>query len=164
MSFYCTSCGKVFDEPYEYEECVGEFWGAPAHQRFSECPYCGGGYEEAESCGWCYGSFNPDELLYFPCTGYDRICRECLSELEEKYKSAFFKREVPEEEPGFTYQDYFDWYKTSKYGSDDFFQFLCDEEPANEAFFLFVKEMHVREAAERGKASNVKINYSEVKR
>ena len=163
MKYYCTDCGRVFDEPYSFTECVGEFWGAPAYQSFSECPFCGGGYEETESCDWCGDDLNPEEMMYFPCTSFEQICRSCLGKLEEKYKEEFFKREVPEEEPGYTYQDYFNWYKDSKYGSDDFFRFLCDEEPATEAFFLFVKEMHVREAAMRGEKSNVQVHYVETR-
>lgn len=38
--FRCNYCGKFFDEPDSYKECMGEFWGAPAYEEFSCCPYC----------------------------------------------------------------------------------------------------------------------------
>lgn len=39
--FKCNCCGRTFDEPDSYTENVGEFWGAPAYEEFSCCPYCG---------------------------------------------------------------------------------------------------------------------------
>lgn len=49
------SCGCIFtdDEAGTYQECVGEFWGAPAYETFMCCPSCGGDefdeyYEEEE--------------------------------------------------------------------------------------------------------------------
>lgn len=47
----CEDCGTIFreDEMGYYEECVGEFWGAPAYERFCVCPKCGSDYiEEVE--------------------------------------------------------------------------------------------------------------------
>ena len=38
--YICEDCGKVFDEPKTYEECMGEFWGAPAYETFAICPFC----------------------------------------------------------------------------------------------------------------------------
>lgn len=39
--YVCYNCGKSFDEPRYYRECMGEFWGAPAYETFEVCPYCG---------------------------------------------------------------------------------------------------------------------------
>ena len=43
--FKCNSCGKIFDEPYNYsvEESRGEYWGIPCTETmyYSECPHCG---------------------------------------------------------------------------------------------------------------------------
>lgn len=38
----CYECGAIFNEEDagEYQECVGEFWGAPAYQTFLCCPHC----------------------------------------------------------------------------------------------------------------------------
>lgn len=38
--YKCNDCGEIFYEPAEYQENVGEFWGAPAYQTFTECPFC----------------------------------------------------------------------------------------------------------------------------
>lgn len=47
--YKCCDCGKEFDEPGSYEECMGEFWGSPAYQTFYVCPVCGSDdYEENE--------------------------------------------------------------------------------------------------------------------
>lgn len=36
----CNDCGRKFDEPATYSECVGEFWGTPAYENWAICPYC----------------------------------------------------------------------------------------------------------------------------
>lgn len=163
MSWYCTSCGRVFDDPYDYEECVGEFWGAPAYQRFSECPYCGGGYEEAESCGWCGEDMSPEEMICFPLSGNDMICRDCFKKHCEPYMDEFLSRKMNDPEcPEDTWRSAYDAIRESKvFGVNDFYDFIGWEEEANEAFFLLVKEKRIREAAERGRKSNVVVHYTE---
>ena len=166
MSYYCTDCGRVFDEPYSFTECVGEFWGAPAYQSFSECPYCGGGYEEAEPCGWCGTDHNPEEMMYFPASGYDMICRDCFAKECEPYKDEFLSRSMGDpEDPAYTWREHYEYVKSVPvFKVNSFFDFICWEESANEPFFLFVKEKKIREAAERGRAANAKIHYQEVKK
>lgn len=39
--YKCNDCGAIFDEPKEVQECMGEFWGAPAYDTFTYCPHCG---------------------------------------------------------------------------------------------------------------------------
>lgn len=46
MSYKCCDCGRVFEEPRVFDECVGEFWGAPAYERVECCPYCDGDFED----------------------------------------------------------------------------------------------------------------------
>ena len=46
MRYICLDCGAIFDTPNTYSECMGEFWGQPAYEDFSNCPDCGGGYIE----------------------------------------------------------------------------------------------------------------------
>lgn len=43
MLYKCDNCGEVCyeEELGSYQECVGEFWGAPAYETFSCCPRCG---------------------------------------------------------------------------------------------------------------------------
>lgn len=36
----CEDCGKTFEDPRYYDECVGEYWGAPAYETWAICPYC----------------------------------------------------------------------------------------------------------------------------
>lgn len=40
--FKCCNCGCIFTEndAGTYQECVGEFWGAPAYETFMCCPEC----------------------------------------------------------------------------------------------------------------------------
>lgn len=38
--YYCVDCEQWFETPKFYEECVGEFWGAPAYMSFDICPNC----------------------------------------------------------------------------------------------------------------------------
>ena len=46
--FKCCDCGERFNEPKLVREYRGEFWGSPAYETMSYCPYCGGDYEELE--------------------------------------------------------------------------------------------------------------------
>ena len=38
----CYRCGYIFDEENAgiKQECVGEFWGAPAYMNYNVCPNC----------------------------------------------------------------------------------------------------------------------------
>ena len=40
---YCQNCEGIFseDETGSSSQCVGEYWGTPAYETFSVCPYCG---------------------------------------------------------------------------------------------------------------------------
>lgn len=49
--YRCGNCGNEFDEPDIIQECMGEFWGAPAYQTFEVCPYCGEEIIEEEDDG-----------------------------------------------------------------------------------------------------------------
>lgn len=40
--YRCDDCGAVFDEPKEWQEIRGEFWGVPCYESISGCPYCAG--------------------------------------------------------------------------------------------------------------------------
>lgn len=51
--FKCTECGRVFEEPAEWEESRGEYWGVPCTETMYGCPYCGGYFEEAKECEEC---------------------------------------------------------------------------------------------------------------
>ena len=44
--YKCSCCGNTFEEPYEYTECMGEFWGSKAYDTFSVSPCCGEYYTE----------------------------------------------------------------------------------------------------------------------
>ena len=39
----CLNCEEVFDEEdlVQKQEYMGEFWGQPAYETFSYCPFCG---------------------------------------------------------------------------------------------------------------------------
>ena len=41
VMYKCFDCLETFDEPLEYSEHIGEFWGSPAYETFCACPYCG---------------------------------------------------------------------------------------------------------------------------
>lgn len=43
--YICADCGNIFaaDEIETWRENVGEFWGAPAYETVSGCPYCHSG-------------------------------------------------------------------------------------------------------------------------
>lgn len=38
--YVCLDCRKTFDDPYKWEDHVGDFWGQPAYETHYSCPYC----------------------------------------------------------------------------------------------------------------------------
>ncbi len=42
--YRCLDCGAAFNglEAKEYDEAIGDFWGAPAFNSFRLCPHCDG--------------------------------------------------------------------------------------------------------------------------
>ena len=42
IKYRCNECGTIFDldESETVQECVGEFWGAPAYNGYVGCPRC----------------------------------------------------------------------------------------------------------------------------
>ena len=75
MSWKCIDCGHIFDDG---EEAIREekhpYGDTTASEYFSECPVCGGDFEETVSCKKCGGAFLEDELIgsYY--------CEDCLKE------------------------------------------------------------------------------------
>ena len=74
MTYKCIECGHIFEdgEQKQWQENLGEFWGAPAHAIMTGCPHCGGDYEETRPCIICGGENFRDDLN-------SGICVECLS-------------------------------------------------------------------------------------
>ena len=71
----CNKCGELFklEDGEDRYELVGEFWGAPAYDRYKVCPVCGSDeFDEAVRCSIC------DELY----DGEDDYCEDCKSFLE----------------------------------------------------------------------------------
>lgn len=48
MKFICNECGNIFDEDEvcKMQDYRGEYWGTPAYEEISVCPYCHGDFEE----------------------------------------------------------------------------------------------------------------------
>ena len=42
--FVCGDCGCIFEEPDEWQEDRGEYFGKPCSETMSGCPRCGGNY------------------------------------------------------------------------------------------------------------------------
>lgn len=40
MMFRCYDCGREFETPDTFQEYRGEFWGMPAYETVSCCPFC----------------------------------------------------------------------------------------------------------------------------
>ena len=79
--YRCLDCGKAFENPREYSECIGSFWGDPAYQTFEECPYCCGDIEELVQCEICGGYVSEEDLTNGVC--------ECCAREEIDFSSAF---------------------------------------------------------------------------
>ena len=50
--YKCVECGKVYEEPYEYEECMESYYGVSGmfpdsnYHTFYECPFCGSPHDD----------------------------------------------------------------------------------------------------------------------
>ena len=67
--YKCYDCGEVFESPDSHEEGRGEFWGVSCSETVSDCPNCGGDYEEAFRCEKCGEYFFEDEMHGDMCDG-----------------------------------------------------------------------------------------------
>lgn len=51
--YKCPDCGCIYDEPYEYEECLESYYGVSGmfqdthYSTFRECPQCGSFHDES---------------------------------------------------------------------------------------------------------------------
>lgn len=57
--YKCVDCGKIFkvEDSKVVEECVGEFWGQPAYERWDACPNCSSQNLEEYKGVECWVSF-----------------------------------------------------------------------------------------------------------
>lgn len=76
--YKCFDCGRIFEDADVRKEIIGEFWGMPATQEESVCPFCGGDYEETVQCCVCGTEHLKEELN-------DCVCDNCI----DKYKKDF---------------------------------------------------------------------------
>lgn len=77
MSKYvCLECYHVFDEPKNWKESRGEYFGVPSYESFSGCPKCGGAYTETHRCDCCGEWINTD---VYAEVGVIRYCENCFT-------------------------------------------------------------------------------------
>lgn len=69
--YICGDCGKLFEEPKGWSQNHGE---PHLTERWSGCPKCGGGFDEAIRCSRCGKYFDAEETSH----GY---CEDCLKEV-----------------------------------------------------------------------------------
>ena len=76
MMYKCCECGHLFEEGEQaiWYENQGECHGRVAMEKFSGCPLCRGGYEEAHQCNGC-GEWYTEGALF------DGWCVECLKKM-----------------------------------------------------------------------------------
>lgn len=69
--YKCYDCGHIFEDGEQ--RVVKEDHGLPGgfYERFSQCPVCGGDYDEAHYCADCGKPFLEDEL-------FSGRCEDCL--------------------------------------------------------------------------------------
>jgi hypothetical protein len=75
--YICLGCGRLFDEPNDWEERHGFDYGP--FEKMSGCPYCGEEYVEARKCDCC------DEWIeesYIKLESGERICECCYTTYE----------------------------------------------------------------------------------
>ena len=91
--YKCVECGHIFEQGEEkrWLENRGEYWGQPAYEKMTGCPYCGGDYEETEPCAICGTETLCDELN-------GGICADCLMEYKYDTKTCLHIGEMNREE------------------------------------------------------------------
>lgn len=84
----CCECGKLFEEP----RFIHGVYDCEKSQ--SECPFCGGTYEEAEQCNVCGEFKNPENMVVHNC------CEDCYQK-ENTIKNNLLFLEEDEKESDF---------------------------------------------------------------
>ena len=72
--YICTECKQVFDEPIEWKESRGEYFGSPAYETLVGCPFCYSACTEAYPCDCC------EEIIedtYIKTDDGKRYCQDC---------------------------------------------------------------------------------------
>lgn len=88
MSYICTECGHVFEEPHVYEERHGLDHGP--YEKWSVCPACGEpGYDEVAYCDRCEAAY-PRQEGQVLCR--QTLCPSCYAELEELQDTESWER------------------------------------------------------------------------
>ena len=78
--YKCNECEKVFDEPRNESETMGEYCGVPAIEYRKVCPCCGGGnFEEAVICKVCGEYYTESEIHY------NDVCENCIKETLKRF-------------------------------------------------------------------------------
>jgi hypothetical protein len=74
MMYICKDCGHIFEEGEQKIIVEHHPYGmTTADERFSVCPVCNGGYEEAVIYEACGGAFDPDDERMV-----GKWCKDCL--------------------------------------------------------------------------------------
>lgn len=80
--YKCFDCGRIFEDADVRKEIIGEFWGRPAMQEESACPFCGGDYEETVQCCVCGSEHLKEELN--SC-----VCDNCIDEYKKDFDACY---------------------------------------------------------------------------
>lgn len=75
--YVCLECQETFETPMEWEETHG--LGHGPYEKWSGCPYCGGGYVEGHECDCC-GETIID--IYIKTDHGYRYCLNCYKVME----------------------------------------------------------------------------------
>ena len=78
MPFKCKDCGHVFEAGQEHSwvERIGSYWGVPCFQTSSDCPVCGGDYDESAECEICGEQAFYNDIIAGVCTCCINKCRK----------------------------------------------------------------------------------------
>ena len=62
---------------------MGEFWGVPANEETSGCPFCKGDYEETIKCEICGRDFLKDEMETL------EVCQHCIGKYRKNFDMCY---------------------------------------------------------------------------
>ena len=74
--YICIECGSTFEDPVNWKEDRGEYFGFPAYEEYCGSPCCRGDYTEARPCACC-GEWITTET-YVKTKDGDRFCENCF--------------------------------------------------------------------------------------
>ena len=82
--YICKDCGELFEDPKKVIE--QEYYGSRLYS--SECPWCGGDFEEVKECLGCGKHYGESDLNEGLCTKCEKKLQDMVTEFFKQFTDA----------------------------------------------------------------------------